>query len=271
MLGIIGSFLGAGLNTGLQFLQNNLNQKHDLKMQNNNYNFQKEFAQNGIQWRANDARAAGIHPLAAMGANVSQGPSMAVGNSNPSPSFKPDFLQIQNQKLQNDLLKAQIANLNGQTLRNTTEAAAPRMASLTDMPGQSSSLTQSNRGSLQNVTISGYDKDPINLYSFGKDSEGNIFRSPSRDLPDAYTEGPLSLGLAAEMFRQFSDKELGRIADRLIKNGELNPETHDLVTGISPLGRYVKIQPKNEPTYLENFKSGLKNIKSKLKNIWQRR
>lgn len=271
MLGMISSFLGAGLNTGLQFLQNDINQKHDLKMQNNNYNFQKEFAQNGIQWRANDARSAGIHPLAAMGANVSQGPSMAVGNANSAPVFKPDFLQIQNQKLQNDLLKAQIANLNGQTLRNTTEVAAPRMASLTDMPGQSSSLTQANRAALQNGTISGYDKEPINLYSFGKDSEGNIFRSPSRDLPDAYTEGPLSLGLAAEMFRQFSDKELGRIADRLIKNGEFNPETHDLVTGISPLGRFVKIQPKNEPTYLENFKSGLKNIKSKLKNIWQRR
>lgn len=32
---------------------------------------QREFAQNSIQWRVADARAAGIHPLAALGAQVS--------------------------------------------------------------------------------------------------------------------------------------------------------------------------------------------------------
>lgn len=31
---------------------------------------QREFAQNGIQWKAQDARAAGIHPLAALGAQT---------------------------------------------------------------------------------------------------------------------------------------------------------------------------------------------------------
>lgn len=33
---------------------------------------QKQFAQKGIQWRAKDAKAAGIHPLAALGASTSQ-------------------------------------------------------------------------------------------------------------------------------------------------------------------------------------------------------
>lgn len=33
---------------------------------------QKQFAQQGIQWRAADARKAGIHPLAALGAQTSQ-------------------------------------------------------------------------------------------------------------------------------------------------------------------------------------------------------
>lgn len=37
---------------------------------------QKQFAQNGIQWKVSDARAAGIHPLYALGANtVSYSPS----------------------------------------------------------------------------------------------------------------------------------------------------------------------------------------------------
>lgn len=35
-----------------------------------NYNAQKEFAQNGIRWRVEDAKAAGIHPLAALGAHT---------------------------------------------------------------------------------------------------------------------------------------------------------------------------------------------------------
>lgn len=34
-----------------------------------NYEMQKEFAQHGIRWRVDDARAAGLHPLAAVGAS----------------------------------------------------------------------------------------------------------------------------------------------------------------------------------------------------------
>lgn len=45
---------------------------------------QREFAQSGIQWRAADARAAGIHPVAAMGAQTTSY-SSSVGNSSFSP------------------------------------------------------------------------------------------------------------------------------------------------------------------------------------------
>lgn len=271
MIAGIASAVGGFFNMGSQALQNHLNRKHELKMSDLAYQRSKEFAQNGINWRANDARNAGLHPLAALGVNPGSGPAMAVTNNNPAPRYDgPDFLTIQNQKLQNDLLKAQIANINGQTLKDAKETAQPRMASLTDMPGQASSLTQSNRGSLQHNVISGYDLAPGNLYSFQKDSEGNILRGPSKDLPDAYTEGPLSFGLALEMFRPFSDKELGRVADRLMKNGELNPNTHDLVQGISPVGRYIRIHPKDKPLYSEEFKSGLKNIYKKFKNGYNR-
>ena len=38
---------------------------------NMNYNAQKEFAQNGIRWRVEDAKRAGIHPLYALGASTS--------------------------------------------------------------------------------------------------------------------------------------------------------------------------------------------------------
>lgn len=61
---IVGSVIGAagGLAGGLisNASQNQLAQQ--------NYQAQKEFAQNGIRWKVADAKAAGLHPLAALGA-----------------------------------------------------------------------------------------------------------------------------------------------------------------------------------------------------------
>jgi len=41
---------------------------------------QREFAQNGIRWKVEDAKAAGIHPLAALGANTISYTPQAVGD-----------------------------------------------------------------------------------------------------------------------------------------------------------------------------------------------
>lgn len=47
-----------------------------------NYAMQKEFAQHGIRWRVEDALAAGLHPLAAIGGSgASASPSFMVGDS----------------------------------------------------------------------------------------------------------------------------------------------------------------------------------------------
>lgn len=47
-----------------------------------NYEAQKEFAQTGIRWRVADAKAAGLHPLAALGAQTpSYTPSAFVGDT----------------------------------------------------------------------------------------------------------------------------------------------------------------------------------------------
>jgi len=52
-----------------------------------NYERQKEFAQMGIRWRADDARAAGFHPTVALGAGGSSySPSAVVGGSYQEPS-----------------------------------------------------------------------------------------------------------------------------------------------------------------------------------------
>lgn len=57
---------GAGALAGGAISANN-----QLKMAELNYKHQKEFAQNGIRWKVSDAKAAGIHPLYALGASTS--------------------------------------------------------------------------------------------------------------------------------------------------------------------------------------------------------
>lgn len=54
---LLGSLFGAGINAGIQ---SDINSK--------NANLQREFAQNSIQWKVQDAQKAGIHPLFALGA-----------------------------------------------------------------------------------------------------------------------------------------------------------------------------------------------------------
>lgn len=103
-----------------------------------NYDAQKEFAQNGIRWRVQDAKAAGLHPLAALGASgASYSPSAVVGGQQDyswlgdagqgigraidakmtqkermQARLKEDEmwkLQLQNRTLQNQYLETQIA------------------------------------------------------------------------------------------------------------------------------------------------------------------
>lgn len=103
-----------------------------------NAEMQKEFAQNGIRWKVNDAKAAGIHPLYALGANTHSFSPSAVGVS-PDTSMGDAFsragqdigraidagstmgerqqarmneLQIKRGELENTLLASRIARLN---------------------------------------------------------------------------------------------------------------------------------------------------------------
>ena len=59
VIGAVGSLIGG-----------NKAQQNAEKTQRMNYQAQKEFAQNGIRWKVADAKAAGIHPLYALGAST---------------------------------------------------------------------------------------------------------------------------------------------------------------------------------------------------------
>lgn len=126
--------------------------------------FQKEFAQNAIQWKAADARAAGLHPLAALGANtVSYSPvSVGVSGSNPlgdaigsmgqnleravhatstssqrAEAAKEQItaLSLERGHLENDLLRAQIASTNAKTAASQSGPPGPSVADPYLIPG----------------------------------------------------------------------------------------------------------------------------------------
>lgn len=98
---------------------------------------QKEFAQSGIQWKVEDAKKAGIHPLAALGAQTTSYAPVSVGGGLPSAlaaggqdisrainATRPESarldaysktvqdLNLQRLGLENQLLSSQIAKIN---------------------------------------------------------------------------------------------------------------------------------------------------------------
>jgi len=108
----------------------NQQRKDDIKLQ-------KEFAQSGIQWKVEDAKKAGIHPLAALGAQTASFSPVSVGGGLPAAlaaggqdisrainSTRPESarldaysktiqdLNVQRLGLENQLLSSQIAKIN---------------------------------------------------------------------------------------------------------------------------------------------------------------
>lgn len=91
MAGGLGGLFGGGGGQASDgtFLQNqaNANYAHQKEFFQMNADLQREFAQNGIKWRRDDAVRAGLHPLAALGAaGASYSPSNFVGSQPQEPS-----------------------------------------------------------------------------------------------------------------------------------------------------------------------------------------
>lgn len=78
-MGLFSSIAGAVTDAAGSILGGAISDKRNQAYANatwqKNYNAQKEFAQNSIQWRVQDAKKAGIHPLYAMGQTPGYTPS----------------------------------------------------------------------------------------------------------------------------------------------------------------------------------------------------
>lgn len=81
---MLGDLISAGSNLISGFMANNRadeDRQTQMAIAQQNVAMQREFAQNGIRWKVADATAAGLHPLAALGAQTSSFSPVSVGSS----------------------------------------------------------------------------------------------------------------------------------------------------------------------------------------------
>lgn len=136
---------GTALSSGLKYFSDQSNQANQkefnaaqLAMAQKNLEQQKEFAQHGISWKVQDAMGAGLHPLAALGAQTSSFSPVSLGGEavksnmdfgsmgqditralkatanaqerENSDESKARALELENKGLQNDVLRQQLAS-----------------------------------------------------------------------------------------------------------------------------------------------------------------
>ncbi|UOF79225.1 minor capsid protein [Microviridae sp.] len=150
---MIGDIIGGIGNLAGAFMQN--------ARANENIALQKKFAQNGIQWKVADAKKAGIHPLYALGAQTHSfapvqsfaGDSLAAAGQSFGRAVDAyrdrgerldgftkasQSLLLEKGKLENDLLKTQIASAQATLNQAGTPPPAPAAGGRYLIPGQGS-------------------------------------------------------------------------------------------------------------------------------------
>lgn len=123
---------GALIQTGGSLLGGLIGGKDAKKAVKKQYKYQKEFAKNQLQWRVEDAKAAGLHPLFALGGGGGTSPTFMAGQSPMGSAIADSAAAIGSavagrpSELSKQLQSAQIQSINSQTERNQAEAALAR-------------------------------------------------------------------------------------------------------------------------------------------------
>lgn len=123
--------IGNIFNAGAQILGGVISDRATNRQNAQNVAYQKEFAQKGVQWKVEDAKNAGLHPLYALGANTTSfspipvtgsatGDAIARGASNIAKSMS----QAKMNKLQTDLVEAQIQESRSRSIAALAQAKA---------------------------------------------------------------------------------------------------------------------------------------------------
>ncbi len=124
----------------------------DNKQQSRDIRYQREFAQNAIQWRTDDAVAAGVHPLFAMGANTTSfQPSMGSGSA-AGDAVRQISQNVGNRELvnlQKDLIKEQIENSKYRRETDRANSTQERNVEGITIPGTLKAAQEIDKGKVQ--------------------------------------------------------------------------------------------------------------------------
>lgn len=200
-------FLGNLVSAGVNWFSGNAQRESSERMAQQNIALQREFAQNGIQWKVADARAAGIHPQFALGANtvsyapVSLGDSGSehfsragqdIGRAIAATSTKEgrdsnfqavaNKLALEKGGLENELLRTQISRIKQQIGPSVPSADAPAL-----IPGQSIVGGELRRGDPGDAEKAAPGPEHVG-YKFGGVVETNPAFSDAQKFEDRYGE-----------------------------------------------------------------------------------
>lgn len=177
---------------------------------------QKEFAQNGVRWRVDDAKAAGIHPLYALGAQITPYSSVSFSPESPSygiPQAMSDMgqnigravaaKQTSDERFTDIMQKLQIMNLESEIDLKQAQAGHYRGVSLPPpMPGYTvSPLAPPEALSSIAGAVAGTNVQPVEMnastpgipskqagavndWTFTKTADGGLTLTPSKDVKE---------------------------------------------------------------------------------------
>lgn len=149
---MLGALLGTAVKAGFGFLGAKRSEKHAQKMFNQNAALQRQFARQGIQWRVADARAAGIHPLAALGASTHSASPVALGADHSGiSSAGQDFSRAMQTGLRSR--SAQVAHYNAQVRKHNLRNLELRNALLASQIARNTQAGQVPRTGMEDSGI----------------------------------------------------------------------------------------------------------------------
>ena len=190
----------------LNFVGGLMNMSNQNKLAERQENLQREFAQNSIQWRVNDAKKAGIHPIAALGSQgISYNPSFVGGDNfgGSQASISTSTGDKEMNELNKRLLTAQVR----QAEAEATSAERSLLPKLQNTGGVLFGASQT-KGALTNQTGVGHSASPTsmpgqasvnpygvaevnNAVNFTKNTDGSLSLMPSQDVQDLVSESML--------------------------------------------------------------------------------
>lgn len=168
-------------------------------MAQRNIDLQRDFAKHGISWRVEDARKAGLHPLAALGAQTSSFYPVQVGQSGKDFSFLDrmgqSLARIADKKTVMLNVREQEEKVKNMELQNAILRKEIRAPAGVNTVASTFGITNGSGGSVspgsvvvpKQVTSSqavGLESGLTALESFSPDSEGYLWQKPSQEIQE---------------------------------------------------------------------------------------